>query len=76
MANNMGYTAKAIVPHDTNTLGGGRGIYVGGTGDIVCDFADGNSVTFKAVPVGTQLCVSPLRVKATGTTATLLVLLF
>jgi uncharacterized membrane protein len=33
------------------------------------------TVTFKAVPVGTVLSISPSKVKATGTTATLLVAL-
>ena len=48
-----------------------RGIYVGGTGDIVATMG-GIDLTFKAVPVGTWLWISPTRIKATGTTATLM----
>lgn len=48
------------------------GIYVGGTGDVVCKNASDVTVTFKAVPVGTCLRIRPTKVLA-ATTATLLV---
>ena len=51
-----------------------RAIYVGGTGDIVATMG-GIDLTFKAVPVG-LLWISPTRIKATGTTATLMLALF
>lgn len=51
-----------------------RAIYVGGTGDIVATMG-GTDVTFKAVPVGSWLWISPTRIKATGTTATLMLAL-
>jgi hypothetical protein len=50
-----------------------RGIYVGGTGDVVVKDHLGTSVTFKAVPVGTVLPICPTFIMATGTTATLMV---
>lgn len=49
-------------------------IYVGGTGDItLTPLSGGTDVVFKAVPVGTILPVSCARIKATGTTATLMI---
>jgi hypothetical protein len=69
-------TAKAVTPNDTTTIGGCRGLYIGGAGNLTLDFADGsNNVVFTAVPVGTLLPVAPLRVKA-ATTATLIVALY
>jgi hypothetical protein len=66
----------AVTPSDSTVLTGVRGIYVGGTGDLTVVGGDGaTTVTFKAVPVGTVLNISPSKVKATGTTATLLVAL-
>ena len=50
-----------------------RGIYVGGTGDVVVVNADDTTVTFSAVPVGTILPVQARRVNSTSTTATLMV---
>lgn len=65
-----------VTPSDTVTIGGARGVYVGGTGTLVCDFADGASnVTFTAVPTGTILPIAPLRIKA-ASTATLIIALF
>lgn len=51
-----------------------RAIYVGGTGDIVVTMG-GTDLTFKAVPVGAWLWISPTRIKNTGTTATLMLAL-
>lgn len=63
-----------IVPHDTNEITQQlKGIYVGGTGDIVARGKDSSAdVTFKAVPVGAVLDIDPQFIK-TATTATLLV---
>jgi hypothetical protein len=67
-------TFATITPSDTVVLTGIRGVYVGGTGDLTVVAGDGvTTVTFKAVPVGTLLPISPSKVKATATTATLLV---
>jgi hypothetical protein len=69
-------TARAVTPHDTNTIGGCRALYVGGAGNLVLDFADGqNNVTLSAVPAGTVIPVAALRVKV-ATTATLIVALY
>lgn len=67
--------AIAIVPSDAVSPAiAVRGIYVGGAGDIVVRMpGDSADVTFKAVPVGTTLYISPKLVKATGTTATLMI---
>lgn len=50
-----------------------KGLYVGGTGDVVALMFDGQLVTFKAVPVGTVLPITFTRINATNTTATLMV---
>jgi hypothetical protein len=69
-------TARAVTPSDTTTIGGARALWVGGTGALTLDFADGQSnVVFSAIPAGTLLPVAPLRVKA-ATTATLIVALY
>lgn len=75
MANPLGYTARAVTPSDTTLIGGCRALYIGGAGNLTLDFPDASNVVFTAVPVGTTLCVSPLRVKA-ATTATLIVALY
>ena len=45
-----------------------RFIWVGGTGDLKVDLANGETVTLKAVPVG-MLALRCKRVHSTGTTA-------
>jgi len=49
-----------------------RGIYVGGAGNVVITTPGGNTVTFTAVPVGTQLWAMATHV-TTASTATLMV---
>lgn len=73
-----GYTnAAAITPSDTVDLTNvTQAIYVGGTGALVVIMQGGQTVTLSAVPVGTVLEVRVSRVKATGTTATLLTALW
>ena len=62
----------AITPSDTVALTNAtRAIYVGGAGDVAVITNDGQqTITFKAVPVGTWLWVAASQVKLTGTTAT------
>lgn len=66
----------AVTPNDDTDLSGTRGLYIGGTGDVVVKFYNNNTaITFKSVPVGTILPVSVVRVMA-ATTATLIVALY
>ena len=53
-----------------------RGIYVGGTGDVVAVTEGGTAVTFTAVPAGTILPIRAIRVNSTSTTATSMVGLY
>lgn len=66
----------AITPSDTvNFAAPARGIYVGGSGNIVVVDLQGNAVTLVGAVAGTILQVAALRVNATSTTATNLVAL-
>lgn len=59
---------------DTNELAHvRRAVYCGGAGDIPVVMKDGTAVTLKAVPVGTILPICVRQIKATGLTATNLV---
>lgn len=54
-----------------------RYLYIGGTGDVaVLLNGDSAPVTFSAVPVGTVLPVSVVKVMSTNTTATLILGLY
>lgn len=68
--------AIAVTPSDTNTIGGCRGLWVGGAGNLTLDFPGHTGIVISAVPAGTLLPIAPLRVKSTGTTATLIVALY
>ena len=70
--------AAAITPSDTvNLPNAAYAIYVGGAGNITLDTVGGEtSVVFTALPVGTILTLAVKRVRATGTTATLLVAIY
>jgi hypothetical protein len=50
-----------------------RSIYIGGAGNLSVLMAGGQTTLFSALPVGTILPVSCLRINATNTTATLIV---
>lgn len=66
--------AEAISPNDdTQLVPVPRGVYVGGAGNLKVDLVDGGTVTYTNVPAGTTLMISPIKVYATGTTATNLV---
>lgn len=63
----------AIVPNDAADLAAEtRAIYVGSAGDVAVVLISGDVLTFAGVPAGTLLPVRAIRVKATGTTAGLL----
>jgi len=63
--------AFAIASSNTaNTTHTTRSVYIGSTGNLVCELADmvsGNTVTFASVPTGTIL---PIRVRKVLTTTT------
>jgi len=49
----------------------GAFLYVGGAGNVAVTTIGGDDVVFNAVPIGTVLPVQVLKLKSTGTTATL-----
>ena len=67
-----GDNAVAITPSDTADLGIlAKRLYVGGTGAIKVDMANGDTITFAAVPVGVFDPGCKIRkVYSTGTAAT------
>lgn len=66
--------AVAVTPSDTTPLSDvSRALYVGGTGTLTAIMQDGTTVEFQAIPVGTILPICVSQVKATGTTASLIV---
>lgn len=66
----------AVTKSDTTVLAPTRGIFVGGTGNLTVDFADGTTdVLITAPVVGTILPISVVKVKA-ATTATAIVALY
>jgi hypothetical protein len=70
---------KAVTPSDTVDIMGGMltdRLYIGVAGDVVAVKDGGETVTFKAVPAGTQLYIKCKRVNSTSTTATDIVALF
>lgn len=64
---------RKIVPSDTVEFVPGRAIYVGVAGDVVAIGADGGEATFKNA-LGT-IPIACKQIKATGTTATDIILL-
>lgn len=67
----------AVTPSDTEDLPKmARSLYVGGAGAVKVDTADGSTLVFSAVPVGTLLPVAVKRVYADGTAATLILALY
>lgn len=77
LATAPGQRAAAVTPHDTNLLAFETvGVYVGGAGNLAVTMAGDATdtpVIFTAVPVGTWLPIAVDRVRATSTTATLIV---
>jgi hypothetical protein len=67
----------AVVPSDVTVFGNTmRALWVGGAGDVaVRMLRDGNTLVFSAVPAGTLLPISCDQVRATGTTAGLILAL-
>lgn len=73
MSVESGGRAFVVTPHDTNYIEETTRIYIGGTGTLTVTMKDGQDCLFSALPVGTILPIRAIRVKATGTTATLIV---
>ncbi len=71
-------SAAAVTPSDATDLAyTTKGIYIGGSGNIVVNMADsGAPVTFTELQVGTVYPFRVTRVLATGTTATNIVALW
>lgn len=63
------HDAVAVTPSDATQLGGVRGLYVGGAGDVAVEMQAGTTLTFAAT-AGGVLPIKVKRVLATGTTAT------
>jgi hypothetical protein len=69
--------STTIAPSDSAVLAPAcRALYVGGAGDVTLRMMDGSTPQFKAVPAGTMLNIQFDQVKATGTTASLMVGLY
>lgn len=67
--------AAAVTPDTSNDLprSPARALYIGGTGNLVVDLAEGQTVTFNAVPVGI-FPVAVKRVRATSTATNIVAL--
>jgi hypothetical protein len=74
-ANIFTATAQAFVVYNmsSQTSIGNPGcfLYVGGTGNVSVITIGGDTITFNGVPAGTTLPIQVVRLRATGTTATL-----
>ena len=63
--------AFAVTPNDSTDLDYvTRGIYIGGSGDVVVITKGGDEVTLVNTLAGTYLPIRVSRIKSTGTTAT------
>ncbi len=77
MSDQSADSMRAVTPSDTVALGAVTSkIWVGGAGNVTVEGADGAIVTFTAVPAGSWLHVRTLKIRATLTTATLMVAVF
>jgi hypothetical protein len=68
--------AKVIVPSDADTFAQGVAVYVGGAGVVTCSPANGGADVAITMPAGSVVPFRVLAVKATGTTATLLIAVY
>ncbi len=68
--------AKVIVPSDADTFQQAVAVYVGGAGVVTCTPANGGADVAITMPAGSVVPFRVLAVKATGTTATLLVAVY
>jgi hypothetical protein len=68
--------AQAITPSDANIFAGAVAVYVGGAGIVTCSPANGSADVAVTMPAGSIVPFRVLAVKATGTTATLMVAIY
>lgn len=70
--------AAVVTPNDSTdlTVSPTRSLWIGGAGNVNVDMADGTTVLFSGISAGTLLPVQVKRVRATSTTATLIVALY
>jgi hypothetical protein len=75
-ANIFTSTAQAYIIYSMSAQAGmgnsGCLLYVGGTGNVSVVTIGGDTIIFNGVPVGTTLPIQVIRVRSTGTTATLI----
>lgn len=62
--------ASTVTPSDTTVLGGVRGLYVGGAGNINLKTEGGTTLVFSSVGAGSIIPIRAVQVLATSTTAT------
>lgn len=68
---------EELTPNDETELDPRpRALWIGGAGNLELTGVDDVDATFEGVPVGTLLPARPKKVKATGTTATLILALY
>lgn len=68
--------ARAVTLSDTDNMPTPATIYVGGAGNVAVTTFNGDDVVFVAVPAGTVLPVTVIRVWATGTLASNLLAIY
>lgn len=68
--------AFVVTPDNSNDLKAPtRAVWVGGAGTLTVDMLNGDTCLFSGIPAGTFLPIQVKRIRATGTTATLIVAL-
>lgn len=67
--------AEVVVPSDVTLIPTTRGLYIGVTGNLQVEMADGQIVIFTALPVGFAP-IQVVRVYSTNTTATTMLALY
>lgn len=68
--------ASNVTPSDTTVLGGVRGLFVGGAGNVNLETEGGTTLVFTGVVAGSILPIRAIRVLSTSTTATNIVALY
>lgn len=69
--------AAAVTPNDAADVPAPtKGLFLGATGNVRVDMANGNTVTFTALTGGIVHAIAVKRVYATGTTATGIIALY